>query len=112
MNIVTQQFTKEQYKALYEAQQLGVRFDCWLLAPGERLWRQVPLADETKLVTPQLTKCPHDINDIVRTINFSAPTLEIKVPKNTDHEFDDKLQKIISNHNESIRDIIANHNNK
>ncbi|HEH9441897.1 TPA: hypothetical protein SIA39_003967, partial [Aeromonas sobria] len=37
MNIVTQQFTKEQYKALYEAQQLGVRFDCWLLAPGVRI---------------------------------------------------------------------------
>ncbi|MDM5119961.1 hypothetical protein [Aeromonas hydrophila] len=95
MNIVTQQFTKEQYKALYEAQQLGVRFDCWLLAPGQRINTQVPLADETKLVSPQLTKCH----------------LDIRVPKNTDYEFDDKLQKIMVNTNESIRDIIANHNN-
>ncbi|WOX54458.1 hypothetical protein R2E40_10190 [Aeromonas sp. CD] len=69
MNIVTQQFTKEQYKALYEAQQLGVRFDCWLLAPGQRINTQVPLADETKLVSPRLTKCHPVINDTAHTIN-------------------------------------------
>lgn len=50
MNIVSKNFTKEQYKALYEAQQLGVRFDCYLLAPGERAWKgDLPLVDERAL---------------------------------------------------------------
>lgn len=50
MNIVTQQFTPEQYKALYEAQLVGVRFDCYLLAPGERVWKSdLPLIDDSKL---------------------------------------------------------------
>lgn len=69
MNIVSKHFTKEQYKALYEAQQLGVRFDCYLLAPGERFWKQVPLVDETKLVSPRLTKCHPVINDTAQPCN-------------------------------------------
>ncbi|WP_421292934.1 hypothetical protein [Aeromonas veronii] len=58
MNLVTQQFTKEQYKALYEAQQLGVRFDCYLLAPGHNVWKgDLPLIDEL-LVSPPLQHIP------------------------------------------------------
>lgn len=46
MNIQNYKLTPEQYAALYKAQQLGVRFDCWLIAPGERIMTQVPLVDE------------------------------------------------------------------
>ncbi|WP_323885483.1 hypothetical protein [Aeromonas caviae] len=69
MNIMNYKLTPEQYAVLHKAQELGVRFDCWLLAPGERIMKQVPLVDEIKLVSQQLTKCHLDINDTARTIN-------------------------------------------
>ncbi|HHQ4529201.1 TPA: hypothetical protein ACSP1Y_002990 [Aeromonas hydrophila] len=96
MNIVSKQFTKEQYKALYEAQQLGVRFDCYLLPPGVRIDGLTVIDERAHQPVP----------------NFSVPTLEIKVPKNTGYECDECLQKIMLKSNNRIRDIINNHNNK
>ncbi|TNH82857.1 hypothetical protein CF138_17300 [Aeromonas hydrophila] len=39
MNVMNYKLTPEQYAALHAAQEAGVQFDSYLLAPGERIWR-------------------------------------------------------------------------
>lgn len=40
MNVMNYKLTPEQYAALHAAQETGVQFDSYLLAPGQRVWKR------------------------------------------------------------------------
>lgn len=98
MNIVSETFTKEQYKALYEAQQLGVRFDCYLLPPGVRI--------DGLTVIDERTHRP--------VYTYSVPTLSandliIRAPNYNHDVLLDQI--VVVAHNKKLSASIDDHNN-
>jgi hypothetical protein len=66
MNVMNYKLTPEQYAALHAAQEAGVRFDSYLLAPGQRIWS----GDFSKQVKNKY--------------NYTAGTIEVKIAAHVD----------------------------